>query len=155
MSQSQKPSLSPFLTGSIALALGALFGLGLTVSQMVNPAKVLNFLDIAGNWDPSLALVMGGALLVAAPVFARVRKRTDSVCGGSLHLPTRSKIDGPLLLGASLFGIGWGLVGLCPGPAVASLALAATQTAPFILSMVAGFVAYDLVRRVVKVRSES
>lgn len=132
---------------SISLLLGIIFGVGLTVSQMVNPAKVLGFLDITGEWDPSLALVMGAALLVATPAFAWGRRRSRSLLGFSLSLPSRKDIDRPLLLGATLFGVGWGLVGLCPGPALASVALAANQTAPFVLAMLLGFVGHELYSR--------
>ena len=129
--------------GSVAIGLGTLFGLGLAISQMVNPARVLGFLDVTGEWDPSLAFVMGGGLLVAAPAFYWVRRRDKALLGGSLSLPTKTAIEPRLLAGALLFGVGWGLVGLCPGPALASLALAATKTLPFVLAMVAGVLLHD------------
>ena len=120
-----------------ALALGALFGVGLTVSQMVNPAKVLGFLDVSGHWDPSLAFVMGGALLVTTPAFAWARRRERPLLADRFLLPTRRDLDGRLLGGAALFGVGWGLSGFCPGPALASLGLGVSSTLPFVASMIA------------------
>ena len=125
-----------------ALASGLLFGIGLTVSQMVNPAKVLNFLDLAGNWDPSLAFVLAGAVATAALGFRLVRRRTVPLLAGAFQLPTTRDIDRRLVLGAALFGIGWGLVGLCPGPAVAALSLDPGRVALFILAMLAGMIAF-------------
>ncbi len=104
-----------------ALAAGVLFGVGLVVSQMSSPAKVLAFLDVAGNWDPSLALVMGAALLVTMPAFRLILGRAQPLFDGRFHLPVNRAIDLRLLLGAAIFGIGWGLAGFCPGPAVAAL----------------------------------
>lgn len=121
--------------GAIA---GALFGLGLAVSGMTNPDKVLNFLDLAGNWDPSLALVMGGALLVAVPGFAWVRRRERSLVGDPLPPPPSATIDRRLLLGSALFGIGWGLAGYCPGPALANLAHGTAEAVIFVLAVLAG-----------------
>ena len=118
---------------SIALAAGALFGLGLAVSGMTNPDKVLNFLDLAGRWDPSLALVMGGALLVSVPGFARVRRRRPDACAAALY----QQVDARLLIGSALFGIGWGIAGYCPGPALANLAHAGEAIA-FVGAMLAG-----------------
>ena len=118
---------------SIALAAGALFGLGLAVSGMTNPDKVLNFLDVAGRWDPSLALVMGGALLVSVPGFARVRRRRPDACAAALY----QQVDARLLIGSALFGIGWGIAGYCPGPALANLAHAGEAIA-FVGAMLAG-----------------
>ena len=118
---------------SIALAAGALFGLGLAVSGMTNPDKVLNFLDVAGRWDPSLALVMGGALLVSVPGFAWVRRRRPDACAA----PPYQHVDARLLIGSALFGIGWGIAGYCPGPALANLAHAGEAIA-FVGAMLAG-----------------
>ena len=129
--------------GSVAVGLGTLFGLGLAISQMVNPARVLGFLDFTGDWDPSLAFVMGGALMVATPAFLWSRRRDKAILGSTLSLPTKTEIETRLVVGATLFGVGWGLVGLCPGPAVASLALAASKTLPFVLAMVAGALLHD------------
>jgi uncharacterized membrane protein YedE/YeeE len=127
-----------------ALAAGLIFGLGLTVSSMIAPAKVLGFLDLFGDWDPSLAFVMGAAVPVAALGFALARKRTAPLLAPSFELPTATRIDSRLLGGAALFGLGWGLVGLCPGPAVAGLAEGHWTTALFVIAMVAGMAAFDL-----------
>ena len=118
---------------SIALAAGALFGLGLAVSGMTNPDKVLNFLDVAGRWDPSLALVMGGALLVSVPGFAWIRRHRPDACAA----PAYQHVDARLLGGSALFGIGWGIAGYCPGPALANLAHAGEAIA-FVGAMLAG-----------------
>lgn len=104
-----------------ALLAGALFGLGLAVSGMMNPAKIIGFLDFAGDWDPTLVLVMGGALLVCVPAFRLVLKRPRPVLADGFALPAKSVLDARLLGGAALFGVGWGLSGFCPGPAVAAL----------------------------------
>ena len=124
-----------------ALALGAIFGVGLTVSQMVNPAKVLGFLDVTGAWDPSLAFVMGGALLVTTPAFAWAQGRRAPLLASTFALPTRTDLDGRLVGGAVLFGVGWGLAGFCPGPAIASLGLGVPATYPFVAAMIAGTLA--------------
>ena len=121
-----------------SLLLGVLFGIGLTVSQMVNPAKVIGFLDVTGNWDPSLAFVMGGALLVTLPMFALARKREAPLLAPRFEWPSRRDIDPRLLVGAATFGVGWGLAGFCPGPALASLGLGETATYPFVIAMLAG-----------------
>ena len=120
------------------LLCGLVFGLGLGVSQMVDPRKVLGFLDVAGAWDPSLMLVMGGALLVAAVGFRRVLGRPAPRFGDRFHLSAARAIDAPLLGGAALFGIGWGLAGYCPGPAIASLGFGNTEAWWFLPAMVAG-----------------
>ncbi len=124
-----------------ALALGALFGVGLYVSQMVNPAKVIGFLDVTGHWDPSLAFVMGGALLVTLPAFAIARRSAGPVLASQFAMPTRRDIDARLVGGAVLFGVGWGLSGFCPGPALASLGLGESATYPFVAAMVVGTLA--------------
>ena len=122
-----------------ALLAGALFGFGLAVSQMTNPDKVLNFLDFAGQWDPSLALVMGAALAVSLPGFAWIRRRGErSACGNRLQLPTSTRIDTRLIAGSALFGIGWGLAGYCPGPALANLAYGTIDAIAFVAAMLAG-----------------
>jgi uncharacterized membrane protein YedE/YeeE len=121
----------------IALLAGALFGLGLAVSGMTDPDKVLGFLDIAGAWNPSLALVMGGALLVAIPGFAWARRRGDCACGDPLPEPPGLRIDPRLLVGSALFGIGWGIAGYCPGPGLANLSHSGEAIA-FIAAMLAG-----------------
>ena len=121
----------------IAVLAGALFGLGLAVSDMTDPDKVLNFLDVAGRWDPSLALVMGGALLVSVPGFAWVRRRGHAVCGDALPAQAATRIDARLLIGSALFGIGWGIAGYCPGPALANLAHGGEAVA-FVIALLAG-----------------
>ncbi len=121
-----------------ALVAGALFGLGLAVSGMTNPDKVLNFLDIAGTWDPSLALVMGGALMVSLPGYAWVRRRNRTVCATPLPDAPSTRIDGRLLGGSALFGVGWGLAGFCPGPGLANLAHGSLEVVVFVLALLAG-----------------
>jgi uncharacterized protein len=121
----------------IALLSGALFGLGLAVSGMTNPDKVLNFLDLAGSWDPSLALVMGGALAVSVPGFAWLRRRGRTLAGEALPPAPSPRIDGRLLAGSALFGIGWGIAGYCPGPVLANLAHA-REAIVFVAAMLAG-----------------
>ena len=125
--------------GVIAAAVtGLVFGLGLVISGMADPAKVQNFLDVAGAWDPSLAFVMGGAIAVALPGYWLVRHRSSPLLGGSFAAPPPSIIDWRLIGGAAIFGVGWGLAGFCPGPAVASLALGAPGTLAFVSAMVIG-----------------
>ena len=126
------------MTFLINLAIGLLLGTGLVVSGMSDPAKVLNFLDIAGTWDPSLAFVMGGAVIVAFLGFRLVLKRPGPLVGEAFQLPQRKDIDARLVLGAALFGIGWGLGGLCPGPALATVGLGAPGVLAFVPSMLAG-----------------
>jgi hypothetical protein len=126
-----------------SLAAGALFGLGLAVSQMVNPAKVIGFLDVAGKWDPTLLFVMGGALAVTIPAFRWVVKRPYPLFAAGFVLPTRKDIEPRLVVGAALFGVGWGLAGLCPGPAVTALVTFAAPLFVFFAAMLAGAFAYD------------
>ena len=128
----------------LALIAGTIFGLGLSVSQMVNPDKVLSFLDIGGNWDPSLALVMAGALAVAIIGFRWVRKQDKPILGSRFHITAKTALDKPLLLGAVIFGIGWGMTGYCPGPAFASLALGNQEAIVMVVSIYAGFWAAGL-----------
>ncbi|KQT69856.1 MULTISPECIES: YeeE/YedE family protein [unclassified Aureimonas] len=128
----------------LALFAGLVFGAGLVVSQMVDPAKVLGFLDVAGDWDPSLAFVMGGAILVTAPAFALARRMGAPVLAPRFEWPTRRDVDARLLSGAALFGIGWGLVGLCPGPALASLGFVPGEVVVFVAAMAAGMVLFRL-----------
>ena len=129
----------------LALAAGVLFGLGLTVSGMVNPARVLGFLDIAGDWNPTLAFVLGGAVVVAGAGFALARRRTTPLLEPTFHAPARTGLDGRLIGGALIFGVGWGLVGYCPGPALAALALGRWETLLFVLAMLAGMVLFEIV----------
>jgi len=121
-----------------ALVAGAIFGLGLAVSGMTDPDKVLNFLDVAGTWDPSLALVMGAALAVATPGFAWLRRRGCTLDGGALPAQPGSRIDRRLLIGSAMFGIGWGLAGYCPGPALANLAHGGSDAIVFVVAMLVG-----------------
>jgi len=118
--------------------IGLIFGLGLVVSGMSNPAKVLNFLDLAGSWDPSLAFVMGGAVLVAFFGYRIVLKRKAPIFDTVFHVPTRTDIDTRLIVGPALFGMGWGLGGFCPGPALTAIGLAAPGTLMFVPAMFAG-----------------
>src|SRR5215207_3023647 len=121
-----------------AFACGLLFGLGLIISQMVNPAKVLAFLDVFGNWDPSLAFVMAGAVTVSALGYVVARHRGAPIFAPRLEIPTRRDVDPRLISGAALFGIGWGLAGLCPGPALTSLTFGPWKVFAFVVPMVAG-----------------
>ena len=133
-----RPAPGAGLRWAAAFAAGLLFGLGLCVSGMVNPAKVLGFLDVAGAWDPSLALVMGGALLVALPGFQLLLRRARPLAAERFQLPAAVRIDKRLLTGAALFGLGWGLAGLCPGPALAAVVAAGWQPGLFVAAMIAG-----------------
>ena len=118
---------------------GMVFGLGLTLSGMVLPSKVQNFLDVSGNWDPSLDLVMGGALLVFMPgYFGLVKPRAKAVDGSDFHMARTKKLDSRLLIGSALFGVGWGLVGICPGPAITALVTGQWQILLFVTAMLSG-----------------
>ena len=128
-----------------AFASGLLFGLGLIVSRMVDPAKVLGFLDIVGNWDPSLAFVMGGAVAVSALGYRLAKRRGRPVLAPRLEIPTRRDLDPRLISGAALFGVGWGLVGLCPGPALTALTFGPWQVFVFVAAMIAGMALFRLV----------
>ncbi len=131
----------------VGLLSGALFGLGLAVSGMADPAKVVGFLDVAGDWDPTLAFVMGGAILVAGPAFRLIFRRRRPVLAGDFDLPVKTEVDARLVGGSALFGVGWGLSGFCPGPAVVALvpALAAgvVPVFAFVAAMVAGMAIYE------------
>ena len=126
-----------------ALAAGLLFGLGLALSQMIDPVKVLGFLDFFGDWDPSLALVMAGAVSVAAAGYRLARERRGPLAAPAFNSPPQRRIDGRLVGGALLFGIGWGLVGYCPGPALAAIALGNWRTVLFVAAMLLGMAAFD------------
>jgi uncharacterized membrane protein YedE/YeeE len=130
-----------------ALASGILFGLGLAVSHMTNPAKVLAFLDLAGDWDPSLALVMAGAVAVSFVAFRVAGTRTASFLGEAFQIPPRRAIDAPLVVGAMLFGVGWGLAGLCPGPAITALVSGQRKAFLFLGAMLAGMLVYKFMTR--------
>ena len=123
---------------ALGLLSGLVFGLGLVISGMANPAKVLNFLDLAGTWDPSLAFVMGGATVTAFIGYRLVWRRSAPVLDSTFDVPTSTQIDRPLILGATLFGIGWGIGGFCPGPAWTALPLLAPGTLVFMPAMLAG-----------------
>lgn len=122
----------------VALFCGALFGAGLAISDMMNPARVLAFLDVAGAWDPSLALVMASALVPSALGYLYARKRGHTVLGDPLQIPPRGPVDMRLLAGAAIFGIGWGLAGLCPGPAIAALTVLDPRFFLFVIAMLIG-----------------
>ena len=130
-----------------ALGAGVVFGIGLVISQMIDPGKVLAFLDIAGKWDPSLALVMAGALAVAIPGFRLTGARQAPIFGGRFDQARQRVIDGRLLAGAALFGVGWGLVGFCPGPAIAALAFGKEEAVVFVIAMLTGAAVFHLGRR--------
>jgi len=130
-----------------ALSCGLIFGFGLAISSMTQPTKVLGFLDVlgigSGTWDPTLASVMIGALAVAAPGYVLARRRTRPILAAASAWPSNTALDRPLLAGAVLFGIGWGLVGLCPGPAIANLATASPRVVAFVVAMGIGMLALD------------
>lgn len=122
---------------------GLMFGIGLIVAGMVNPAKVLGFLDLAGNWDPSLALVMGGAISVGAIAFAFARRRALSLLGLPMRLQSPLNLDSRLVGGSLLFGIGWGLAGICPGPALVLFGAGLKEGLIFVVSMLAGMLVFE------------
>jgi len=130
-----------------ALLAGLVFGIGLIVSGMANPAKVLGFLDLAGNWDPSLALVMGGAVGVGVVAFAVAARRSLSLCGEPLRLPSNRTIDRRLVGGSLLFGIGWGVAGFCPGPALVALGAGEFKAVWFVAAMLAGMGLFEVLER--------
>jgi uncharacterized membrane protein YedE/YeeE len=133
-----------------ALLCGFIFGMGLLVSGMVNPAKVLGFLDLFGAWDPSLALVMAGATGVAAVGFILTKKRSASLLGEPLQAPNNRSIDARLLLGSLTFGVGWGLAGFCPGPALVALGAGEPKALLFVAAMLLGMSAFDYAERKLK-----
>lgn len=134
------------MTVFFALLAGAVFGIGLLVSGMANPAKVLGFLDLGGAWDPSLAFVMAGAIAVGAVAFALARRRTMSFLGLQMRLPTARRIDAPLVVGSLLFGIGWGIAGFCPGPALVALGLGQAKAVVFVVAMLAGMGLFEILQ---------
>ena len=129
--------------------VGLLFGLGLMLSGMTDPGKVIGFLDLFGAWDPSLALVMGGAILVGFFAFTVAKKRTTTFLGGVLRFPTNVDIDKKLVVGSVLFGAGWGLAGFCPGPAMVSMADGQPKALVFVLAMLVGMLGFELMDRFV------
>ncbi|MBB3166128.1 YeeE/YedE family protein [Rhizobium laguerreae] len=128
-----------------ALASGVVFGFGLSVSGMLNPVRVRGFLDVFGAWDPSLAFVLGGAVVVTFLGVHIMKRMKRPAFDKSFHVPTNRRIDGPLVVGSALFGLGWGIGGFCPGPAVASLSVGLPQTFLFVIAMLVGMTLYDRV----------
>lgn len=128
----------------MALVAGLVFGIGLIISGMANPAKVIGFLDLGGKWDPSLAFVMGGAIFVGLFAFRIAAKRSKTLLGDTLRLPQAKHIDRRLALGGLAFGVGWGLAGYCPGPALASLVIGHSKTIIFVTAMVLGMAIFEL-----------
>jgi uncharacterized protein len=128
----------------LCLAIGLVFGIGLCLSGMTHPDKVLGFLDIAGLWDPSLAFVMGGAISVGVVAFSLAKKRERDLLGGPIDLPTRRTIDRPLVIGSIIFGIGWGLVGICPGPGVVDVGFFEPRALVFVAAMALGMVVHKV-----------
>lgn len=131
----------------MSLFAGLVFGLGLIVSGMTDPSKIIGFLDLAGSWNPSLAFVMGGAIAVGVPAFYFARPRSRAILGEPMRLPTAEHIDRRLLLGGLVFGVGWGLAGYCPGPALASLATGGSKPLIFTAAMLAGMAIFEIQNR--------
>lgn len=135
------------MTTLFAAGAGVLFGLGLIVSGMADPAKVLGFLDLTGRWDPSLALVMGGAIAVGLVCFTMAKRRRLSLLGAPINVPTNNRIDRRLVLGSALFGIGWGLSGICPGPALVLMGAGVGKGWVFASAMIAGMGLFERLER--------
>jgi len=131
----------------IEFVLGLTFGLGLLISGMTDPGKVQGFLDLAGAWDPSLAFVMGGGVMVGLVGFGLAKKKTISFSGAPFHWPEMTPIDRPLVLGSLMFGIGWGLAGFCPGPALVAMASGNDKALVFVLAMLVGMALFDRVKK--------
>ena len=129
------------------LAAGLLFGLGLIVSNMADPEKVIGFLDLAGRWDPSLAFVMAGAVAIGVIAFRVTRRRSRSILGAPMSWPAAARIDRPLIIGSALFGIGWGIAGFCPGPALVTASSGQPKAWLFVLALIAGIGLHSLVTR--------
>ncbi|MFZ9708930.1 MAG: DUF6691 family protein [Steroidobacteraceae bacterium] len=127
--------------------IGLLFGIGLLISGMTDPAKVIGFLDLAGAWDPSLAFVMGGAILVGVFAFAFAKRRATDFFGGAIRWPTANTIDRRLVVGSLVFGAGWGLAGFCPGPALVSLGAGVPKAIAFVGAMLAGMALFEIAER--------
>ena len=132
----------------LALFSGLIFGLGLTLSSMTNPAKVIGFLDILGTWDPSLGFVMGGAILIASPLLYFFENKNHLILASQIELPNKRNIDSSLVVGSLLFGIGWGMVGFCPGPAISSIALLNPFSLLFVGSMILGFYLSQFIKNI-------
>jgi len=135
------------MSSVVALILGGIFGGGLYYAGMTNPQKILNFLDVAGAWDPSLVFVMGGGIPVAAIGYYLVTKRQAPVLFADIQIPTQGLIDRPLLLGSAIFGIGWGIAGMCPGPAFAAVLLEPQAIIGYLVALVLGSLAYERLHR--------
>jgi uncharacterized membrane protein YedE/YeeE len=135
------------MSNLVSLLVGLLFGVGLILSGMADPAKVLGFLDLAGAWDPSPAFVMGGAIAVGLPAFALARGRSRSWLGAEMSLPTVREIDRRLVIGSLLFGVGWGVAGFCPGPALVALGMGESKALWFVAAMVAGMALFEWFER--------
>lgn len=131
----------------VALISGLLFGLGLLLAGMGNPAKILGFLDITGNWDPSLLVTMAVAMVVSAIAFAIAKKRKMSVLNCPIQIPQNTKIDKPLIIGSVLFGLGWGIAGICPGPALLLTGMGVTEEIIFTLAMIAGMSIFQMLKK--------
>jgi|TARA_R100000501_G_scaffold13654_4_gene25004 hypothetical protein len=132
---------------ALIMLSGTLFGAGLALSGMMDPARVRGFLDIFGGWDPTLGFVMAGAIAVMGIAWWVQRRMSAPIANATFHLPDTQRIDGRLILGAALFGAGWGLAGLCPGPAIASLITNIVPAAPFVAAMLAGMALFPLIER--------
>ncbi len=129
----------------VSLISGIVFGIGLVISEMINPEKVLGFLDVFGNWDPSLAFVMIGALIVSSPLFHRIKKKEKPIFAENFNYSNNKSINNKLILGSAIFGAGWGLIGLCPGPAISSIALLDIHSIIFVIAMFSGFYLVKLI----------
>ncbi len=137
----------------IEFLVGLVFGWGLLISGMTDPGKVIGFLDLAGTWDPSLAFVMGGGVLVGLVGFTLAKRRTRSFFGGAMHLPTSRDIDRRLVLGSLTFGAGWGLAGFCPGPGIVAMGAGESKASLFVVAMVAGMLVFEALERRSKANS--
>lgn len=129
----------------VSLISGIVFGIGLVISEMINPEKVLGFLDLFGNWDPSLAFVMIGALIVSSPLFHIIKKKEKPIFAENFNYSNNKSINNKLILGSAIFGTGWGLIGLCPGPAISSIALLDIRSITFVTAMFVGFYLVKLI----------
>ncbi|WP_435086668.1 DUF6691 family protein [Candidatus Pelagibacter bacterium nBUS_33] len=129
----------------VSLISGIIFGIGLVISEMINPEKVLGFLDLFGNWDPSLAFVMIGALIVSSPLFHIIKKKEKPIFAENFNYSNNKSINNKLILGSAIFGAGWGLIGLCPGPAISSIALSDIHSITFVFAMFVGFYLVKLI----------
>jgi uncharacterized membrane protein YedE/YeeE len=138
-----------------ALLSGLLFGVGLMVSGMANPAKVLGFLDIAGRWDPSLVFAMGGAVAASSIAFRIAKRRKKPLLGSRMHMPASTLVTFRLLLGSAGFGVGWGLAGLCPGPALVALGAGFPKAGGFVAAMLVGMMAFEFIERAKRSRQQT